>query len=312
MKDEAVRASSISFRRILFESLRIPFVLATGHGYDRPPWLNNLHHKLAYRLHKMLPVFGISGTQRISVPVQRELFMYVRAEDGGVAHQLLMYQQYEPFESQLVQQYLKPGMTIYNIGANLGYYVLLSSKCIGSTGKVFAFEPEAANLELLHRTVSENMCRNIEILPVAVSSQSGTATLSLSQTNSGDHQLNAIADRAQIPVPTVSIDEFIAQGHAPPDVIIMDVQGSELDVLRGAKTILAQRKPLILFMEYWPSGLNARHVNGAMELLDILERAGFHLARIDERAQQLISVRSEALLREVTGTTEVNLLALRT
>src|SRR5437879_3557062 len=109
----------------MFPVLRFLLVALTGRGYDRSPWLNNLHHKLAYRLHKLLPRFGITGLQRI--PIFSDRFMYVRAEDGGVAHQLIMYREYEPFESKLVREYLRPGMTVYNIGANLGYYALLAS-----------------------------------------------------------------------------------------------------------------------------------------------------------------------------------------
>src|SRR5437763_12445868 len=135
----------------------------------------------------MLPRFGITGLQR--VPIFSNRFMFVRAEDGGVAHQLIMYREYEPFESKLVREYLRPGMTVYNIGANLGYYALLASDCVGASGSIFAFEPAPENLELLRRTIAENGAANVEIVPMAVSSQVGAATLSLSATNSGDHQL---------------------------------------------------------------------------------------------------------------------------
>lgn len=165
-------------------------------------------------------------------------FMYVRAEDGGVAHQIIMYSQYEPFESSLVQKYLKPGMTVYNIGANLGYYTLLASECVGVGGKVFAFEPAPENFELLKRTVSENKLANVELFPSAVGAAKGSATLSLSQTNSGDHQLQNVASREHIVVNVTSIDAFTSDGYTQPNAIIMDVQGAEFDVLRGASSSL--------------------------------------------------------------------------
>jgi FkbM family methyltransferase len=273
--------------------------------------MNNLHHKFSYRLHKLLPALGVAGIQRIPAPGMTEKFLYVRAEDGGVAHQLIMYHEYEPFESKLVREQLKPGMTVYNIGANLGYYALLASECVGAEGKVYAFEPAPENFELLRRTISENGCANIELFPSAVSDRSGEATLSISATNSGDHQLRMDSSRDHIQVPTVSIDEFIKKGHASPNAIIMDVQGAELDVLRGAKSLLASNAPLVLFTEFWPGGLDERHPNGAKEMLELLEHEGFQMHQIAERRKRLHPVACEALLEKIHGNMEVNLLCLR-
>ncbi len=267
----------------IFALLRNTLVLLTGRGYDRAPWMNDLHHKLSYRLHKLLPKFGLTGIQRVPVPGVPNRFMYVRAEDGGVAHQLIMYREYEPYESSLVRKHLKPGMIIYNIGANLGYYALVASECVGAQGKVFAFEPAPENFELLTRTVAENKLTNVELFPSAVGAAKGSATLSLSRTNSGDHQLQSVASRDHIVVDVISIDSFIAAGHALPNAIIMDVQGAEFDVLHGASEILASKEPLILFTEFWPRGLDERHPNGAKEMLDLLGRAGFQISIINGR-----------------------------
>jgi FkbM family methyltransferase len=297
--------------RAIFESLRNILVLSTGHGYDRAPWMNDLHHKLSYRLHKLLPKFGITGIQKVPVPGMTGRFMYVRAEDGGVAHQLIMYREYEPYESKLVREYLKPGMTVYNIGANLGYYTLGASECVGQAGKVFAFEPAPENFELLQRTVSENKLTNIELFPSAVGAANGSATLSLSQTNSGDHQLQMVASREHVVVDVTSIDAFVAEGHAPPDAIIMDVQGAEFDVLRGALKLLASKAPLMLFTEFWPRGLDERYPNGAKEMLDSLESAGFQMNIIDEKRHTLKKTSSAGLLQEFSGNMEANVLCIR-
>ncbi len=295
----------------LFQFLRWLLILVTGRGHDRAPSMNDLHHKLSYRLHKLLPKFGVRGVQDVPVPGMPGRFMYVRAEDGGVAHQLIMYQEYEPYESKLVRNYLKPGMTVYNIGANLGYYTLLASECVGSEGKVFAFEPAPENFELLKRTVSENKLPNVELFSSAVGAAKGAATLSLSLTNSGDHQLQTVASRDHIVVDVLSIDSFVEAGNAVPDAIIMDVQGAEFDVLRGAVTLLALNQSLILFTEFWHSGLDARHPDGAKEMLDVLERAGFQISVIDEKRHSVRHISKQQLLEEFTGNMEANLLCIR-
>jgi FkbM family methyltransferase len=298
-------------RRPIFALLRNVLVLFTGRGYDRAPWMNDLHHKLSYRLHKLLPQFGITGIQKVPVPGMPGRFMYVHAEDGGVAHQLIMYRQYEPFESSLVRKYLKPGMTVYNIGANLGYYTLLASECVGANGKVYAFEPAPENFELLTRMVSENKLTNVELFPSAVGAAKGSATLSLSQTNSGDHQLQKIASRDFIAVDVISIKSFVANGHAQPDAIIMDVQGAEFDVLRGAAELAASVKHLVLFTEFWHSGLDERHPNGATEMLELLDSASFHISVIDEKRRTLKKISQKELLQEFSGNAEANLLCIR-
>ena len=298
-------------RRAIFEFLRNVLVLFTGRGYDRAPWMNDLHHKLSYRLHKLLPKFGITGIQKVPVPGMPARFMYVRAEDGGVAHQLIMYREYEPYESRLMREYLKPGMTVYNIGANLGYYTILASECVGPMGKVFAFDPAPENFELLRRTVSENRLTNVELFPSAVGAAKGSATLSLSRTNSGDHQLQNIPSRNHIVVDVTSIDTFVTEGHLPPDAIIMDVQGAEFDVLRGASEQLASAKSLILFTEFWHTGLDERHPNGAAEMLTTLGRAGFQISLIDEKGHTIDKTSSNELLQRFSGNAEANLLCVR-
>jgi FkbM family methyltransferase len=297
--------------RAIFALLRTVLVLLTGRGYDRAPWMNDLHHKLSYRLHKLLPKFGIMGIQKVQVPGLPNRFMYVRAEDGGVAHQLIMYQEYEPYESKLVREYLKPGMTVYNIGANLGYYTLVASECVGSTGKVFAFEPAPENFEMLTRTVSENKLTNVELFPCAVGAAKGSATLSLSRTNSGDHQLQSVSSRDHIVVDVTSIDVFIAEGHAAPNAIIMDVQGAEFDVLCGSSELIASKQPLIIFTEFWPRGLDERHPNGANEMLDLLERAGLQMNVIDEKHRSLRNTSRDPLLKECSGNAEANVLCIQ-
>ena len=298
-------------KRVIFETLRFLLVLLTGKGYDRSERINALHHKLAWRLHKLLPFFGITGIKKIAVPNMQDKSMYVMAEDGGVAHQLIMYRQYEPYESKLARKYLKSGMTVYNIGANLGYYVLLASKAVGNQGEVYAFEPAPENFELLTRTIEENHANNVIAVQTAAGSRNGTAELSLSATNSGDHQLYNIAGRSHVSVAVTTIDIFAEDTHSVPDAIILDVQGAELDVLLGAETLTKNRRPLILFSEFWPQGLNERHPNGAFQFLDILERAGFGFHRIDEKHHKLVATNPKQLLATVIDNQEVNLLCIR-
>ncbi|MDP4198475.1 MAG: FkbM family methyltransferase [Bacteroidota bacterium] len=297
--------------RLLFGFFRWLLVACTGRGYDRSDRVNTLHHKLAYRLHRRLPQFGIVGLQKVAPPALDGRHLYVRAEDGGVGHQFIMYREYEPFETEIVRERLKPGMTVFDIGANIGYYVTLASICVGETGRVIAFEPAPENLELLRRTVTENHLDNVTIVECAVGAEDGMATLALSPTNSGDHQLRGDTHREGVVVPVRSIDSLIGAGLPRPDAIIMDVQGSELDVLIGMKGLIDLHPPEFLMTEYWPRGLDARHPNGGATYLNTLLEAGFSIRIIDAKHKRL-----RELPQSKTGQTdfegEVNLLCVRT
>jgi FkbM family methyltransferase len=303
--------------RTLFEILRRLLVLTTGHGYDRSPRMNDLHHKLAYRLHKLLPLFGIRSVQRVQISAPGSAHttrhMYVRAEDGGVGHQWIMYKQYEPFETDIVKRMLRPGMTVYNIGANVGYYSLIASDVVGNSGQVVAFEPAVSNLELLNRTIEENHLKNVRVMPIAVGDKDGVATLAFSATNSGDHQVvsEGRGDRATTDVQLRSIDLLIVEGFPQPDAIIMDVQGSELDVLRGMNSVLQNSKLTAIFTEFWPGGLNARHPNGATEFIERLEQAGFAFEEIDEKNKRRRALSKNELLQQRPSHEELNLLCTR-
>ena len=80
---------------------------------------------------------------------------------------------YDQQTQSAITKYVNPGMVCYDCGANVGFFTLLLSRCCGPTGKVFAFEPDPANLVKLERHVLMNRLANVEILPIALSDYDG-------------------------------------------------------------------------------------------------------------------------------------------
>jgi FkbM family methyltransferase len=269
--------------------------------------MNNLHHKLAYRLHKMLPVFGVVGEQTIDVPGVPGKKMIVRAEDGGVGHQLLMYRSYEPFESSLVLKHLKTSDVVYVVGANIGYYPIL---CASHGARVFAFEPDPTNYDLLVRAIDLNKLTSITPMPMAVGSRDGGTVLSVSPTNSGDHQTGLVEGRSHLRVPLRMLDSLVADGLPQPNVIVMDVQGAEFDVLRGGEATL--RSPMLraIFTEFWPGGLERRETGAARAFIESLESNGFQIFEISERLKSVAPFDARSIER-MTTIEEKNLLCVR-
>lgn len=88
--------------------------------------------------------------------------------DGSIA-KVLYYGDFEAVELDFVASYLKPGMTVIDVGANVGLYSLISSVMVGTTGKVHAFEPGRLSFERLQRNLNLNRCKNVVATHIALS-----------------------------------------------------------------------------------------------------------------------------------------------
>ncbi len=96
---------------------------------------------------------------------------------------------YEPYETQLILRQTKIGDTVVDVGANIGYYTLLLANKVGKTGKVYAFEPDKINFEILAKNVKENNLENVVMINAAVGKKEGKLKLHRSEENFGDHKL---------------------------------------------------------------------------------------------------------------------------
>jgi FkbM family methyltransferase len=149
---------------------------------------------------------------------------------------------YELSKQKRLMEFLQEGSVVYDIGANAGIYTLLSSECIGRTGHVHAFEPLPENLAFLERHIKMNRRQNVSVHPLAVSSNSEKLRFA----RTGSRFTGHIDCDGDLEVNTVSLDEFVfdARNQAP-TLMKIDVEGGELNVLRGAQRLLAVSPPVI-------------------------------------------------------------------
>ena len=193
-------------------------------------------------------------------------------------------------ETRLLEQLIKPGMTVVDIGANIGYYTLLFARCVGSHGKVFAFEPDPTNLDLLKKNVERFSHNNIIIIPKAVTDYSGIIELYLCQYNPGDHRIFDSHDgRVHISIPSVSLDDYFLDLKSPIDFIKIDVQGAEDSVICGMSKLLNDSiisEKLYILTEFWPYGL--KRMGGDPETyLKRLKKFGFSIKQLNPNTHQL-------------------------
>lgn len=148
---------------------------------------------------------------------------------------------YEPEQTRLFGEQLRPGATLLDVGAHVGYYTLLAARLVGSGGRVYAFEPNPRNCEFLRRHVAANGCANVRVEEAAVADTNGVARFDFG-TGSGTGHL---AESGAVEVRTLRLDDFCHDHDVKPDAIKIDVEGAELDVLRGAEQAIVAHGPTI-------------------------------------------------------------------
>jgi FkbM family methyltransferase len=148
----------------------------------------------------------------------------------------------EPELQRFLAEELRPGAVYFDIGANVGFFTLVGASVVGETGSVVAFEPFPANAELLRRNVERNGLRNVHVVEAAVAGHDGVGTLD----PGGDDQAGSLSDDGEIPVQVVTVDDQVRRGTPPPNVMKIDVEGAEMETLKGAAATLARHRPTIV------------------------------------------------------------------
>jgi len=156
---------------------------------------------------------------------------------------------YEYEQRSIFEKYVGSGDVVFDIGAHVGFFTLIASVLVGSSGKVVAFEPLPENLRYLREHLSINHIDNVTVIEKAVSSHSGSVRFS-KHTN---RAMGGISDEGEMEVTAVSLDEMMEEAVAPPPSCIkMDVEGGELLALRGSCCFLRRFHPIIFLSTHGP------------------------------------------------------------
>ena len=176
---------------------------------------------------------------------------------------------YEPEAVEALRQAVKAGSCCIDVGANIGYYTILMARLTGAAGHVIAFEPFPRNLRTLRENVDMNRIPNIQLEPLALGETNGLLSLHFAADEDSSATPSskgyAVQGRTEkIEVPMVSLDEYLSRGAPVPRLIKIDVEGAELDVLRGAQRTLAEAGPDILLEVH---GWNSAESDEVLRLL---------------------------------------------
>ncbi len=156
---------------------------------------------------------------------------------------------YEMHKQRSFECAIEPGQIAYDIGANVGIYTLLASKCVSAKGQVIAFEPLPENIKYLEKHVKLNDCQNVMIQAAAICDYCGIMQFEKANCRAMGH----LSSNGDLEVKTYSLDEFIYVLNNPiPNVIKIDVEGAELAVLKGAHKLLTSNPPIIFLATHSP------------------------------------------------------------
>jgi FkbM family methyltransferase len=149
---------------------------------------------------------------------------------------LSIYKVYEETITNFIKENVKEGDVVLDVGAHIGYYTLLMSRLVGPSGKVYSFEPSPRNFAILKRNVKVNGYKNIILEQKAVSNNNGKANLYYKKDRSSGDSISKKVGDAFTEVDMVYLDDYLKEKKI--NFAKIDVEGEELNVLKGMKNIL--------------------------------------------------------------------------
>jgi FkbM family methyltransferase len=211
-------------------------------GLRRVPGVGGLMHALSYR---MLPPDRLAWI-KVRSGLGQGLWLNLRPRTG-----LDYYEgKAEPALQEIFGEYLHPGMVVYDLGANVGFFTLLAARIVGSGGKIFSFEADPDVAQQVKANSDRNAFPYVHVVQRAVWSRTGSVQFSRADTSrSPDRGLGRVlasheTQEKTIAVSSIALDDF-ASTHPAPDFIKCDVEGAEYEVFMGARELISAHRPLV-------------------------------------------------------------------
>jgi FkbM family methyltransferase len=156
----------------------------------------------------------------------------------------------EPQVQGAFAELIRPEMTVYDIGANVGFFSVIAARLVGPAGHVVSFEPLANNADRITHNARLNNFAHVDVRLEALGNENGSVGFFSSDVPTLGRlaKLGAPDEScAEVFVTVRRLDELVEQAGLPlPDLVKMDVEGGEVDVLLGARETLAISRPILL------------------------------------------------------------------
>lgn len=192
-------------------------------------------------------------------------------------------EQYEKETADLFKKIIRPGMTVVDIGAQIGYYTRLFARLVGPTGRVYAFEADRDNFLLLQKNTAG--FTNVYAHNVAISDTDGFLDFYIVEGSTGCHSLIPSKDPSHaVRVATTTIDTFVERENITVDGIKMDIEGAEPMAIAGMHRMFSRGTPMAIVTELNPEALSGGGTKPT-DLIESMERSGFRTFQILPRGE---------------------------
>lgn len=185
---------------------------------------------------------------------------------------------YEPATSAAIYDYVKPGMNVIEGGACCGYHALNLAKAVGAGGKVHCFEANPLLVEILKKNIEINGYNDqVEIIHAGIWCAESIMPFPMLGAGLGGASFKnsyQLAAAPTVPVRMVALDDLYADQRV--DFIRMDIEGSELEALKGAERILREQGPAMI-LEWIPDNSS---LSESVELFNLLKKYKYQIYRI--------------------------------
>ncbi len=213
---------------------------------------------------------GIAAGVRLRLDLKTEKYYWLGTHEVAV--------------QQALTRKAKPGMTVYDVGAHLGFFALGLARLVGRAGRVVAFDPLPENIRVLRANLAlnPNLTSNVQVVQAAVANVSGQLRLY----GGSDPSRARLASPPAGPedsqeVASLTLDEFVFHRGAPaPQLVKLDVEGAEGMALEGARRLLREIKPVWI--------LEVHGAEAAQSVWEELRRADYKLLSLD-RAREFLA-----------------------
>lgn len=250
------------------------------------------------KLSVLLPKILIPDAKKVNAYVLKTLHgFYLKIDpkkDKGVELSLHETGTYEKGILLFLKSFLNPGDCFIDVGANIGLISIFASYCVGNNGKVLAYEALPRTAELLQENIALNRVKNIEVNKFALGSTEGSAMIYENwQINRGGASLLVkTEDSIAIEVEIYQLDTVLPEDYRP-KMIKIDVEGFELEVLKGAKETIRKFHP-VLIVELSENRKNVHE--SSIEIIDWIKTLGnyrfYKLKGGKERKSKLVEINS--------------------
>lgn len=225
-------------------------------------------------------------------------------EDYGLTASYTFVDNIELGLRSLFKKIVREGMTVVDVGANVGVYTLISGRLVGETGRVYSFEPTPRVFDLLKANV-EMACLQgrVELVRKAVTDEGGRKLkLSLfSSTRNNTLFGGAESDKGFTEVDTVTLDDMFSGKRV--DVVKIDAEGAESRILKGMKGVVRDNPGMVIIIEFAGQHLKRAGVDPC-DFIREIKGLGLSIKRVDDYTGDITPI-SEKELIEIPGSNVV-------